>query len=154
MAKIIITTLLLCSYRATGAGGIPLESNDMLTLHQKILIKTQRDKLDRQLQWEQTMARIVPVNNEPLDPEYVAILEEYDRIKESFKLSHRDLQWHIVAKVMRDIDDVDDRLGLIETVRHNPLWRSLPPTVAISSINLRNWNTARTMFFAHLRRIK
>jgi len=146
--------LLIISLFLVSAGGIPLESNDLLTLQQKILIQSQKDLLDRKLQWQQTMAHIVPVTNEPLDPEYVAILEEYDRLKESFKLSHRDLQWHIVAKVMRGIDEVDDRLGLIDTVRHNPLWRSLPPTVAISPVNLRNWNTARTMFYAHLRRIK
>ena len=136
------------------AGGIPLESNDLLTQKQKILIQSQKDLLDRKLQWQRTMDRVVPVTNEPYDPEYVAILEEYDRIKESFKLSHRDLQWHIVAKVMRDIYEVYERLELIDTVSHNPLWRSLPPTVAISSVNLRNWNTARTMFFSHLRKMK
>ena len=149
MCKLILSSLMLVS-----AGGIPLQSNDLLTEHQKILIQSQKDLLKRQQEWQRTMDRVVPVDLEPLDPEYVAILEEYDRLKESFKLSHRDLQWHIVAKVMRDIDDVEERLGLIETVRHNPLWRTLPPTVAISSINLRNWNTARTMFFNHLRKIK
>ena len=149
MKILILTSLLLIS-----AGGIPLENNDLLTLHQKILIQSQKDLMDRQLNWQRTMASIVPVQNEPYDPEYIAILEDYDRRKESFQLSHRDLQWHITAKVMRDIDDVDERLGLIETVRNNPLWRSLPPTVAITSINLRNWNVARSMFYEHLRRIK
>ena len=106
------------------------------------------------MSWQRTMDRIIPVQNEPYDPEYVAILEDYDRRKESFQLSHRDLQWHITAKVMRDIDDVEERLALIEIVRNNPLWRQLKPTIAITPLDLSNWHKARKMFFEHLRRIK
>ena len=137
-----------------GAGGIPLENNDLLTAKQKLLIQSQLETLDRQKNWQQTMASIIPVHNEPYDPEYVAILEDYDRRKEAFELSHRDLQWHVVAKVMRDIDEVDERLALIESVRATPLWRQLKPTVAITSLDLANWHRARDMFFSHLKKIR
>ena len=147
-------TLLLTCLFLISAGGVPLASTDILTEQQKLLIESQKDLLKRQRDWQKTMEKVIPVTNEPYDPEYIAILEDYDRRKEAFELSHRDLQWHITAKVMRDIDDVNERLGLIETVRNNPLWRSLPPTVAITSVNLSNWNTARTMFYEHLKRVR
>ena len=134
-----------------GAGGIPLHTD--LSLQERLIAET-KISLERKRDWQLQMEHIVPRAERPHDPEYLAILEEYDRQKEAFKLSHRDLQWHIVAKVMRDIDEVDDRLGLIHTVRQNPLWRQLPPTVAISSINLANWNLAKEMFLKHLRRAK
>ena len=149
MKILLIANLLLIS-----AGGVPLESSHSLTQYQKILLESQRELAQRRLDWQKTMDKIIPVTNEPYDPEYIAILEDYDRRKEAFELSHRDLQWHMVAKVMRDIDEVDERLGLIETVRNNPLWRTLPPTVAITSLNLRNWNAARTLFYEHLKRIR
>ena len=136
------------------AGGIPLENNDLLTKKQKILIKNEYDIMDRQSRWQRTMENIVPVQNEPYDPEYIAILEDYDRRKESFALSHRDLQWHVVAKVMRNIDDVDERLALIESVRATPLWRQIKPTAAITTLDLSNWHRARDMFFSHLKKIK
>ena len=135
-----------------GAGGVPL-APDMPHRVSKLLEETRRS-IQRQRDWQKTMDKIIPVYNEPYDPEYVAILEEYDRRKESFRLSHRDLQWHIVAKVMRDIDELEERLGLIRTVRENPLWRQLPPTVAITPLNLANWNTAKKMFMKHLRKAK
>ena len=144
MKYLLITSTLFL----TSAGGIPLDES----LTQTKFIATLKEL--HAFKMEQLLAEINPPKLEPLDPEYVAILEDYDRRKEAFTLSHRDLQWHTVAKVMRNIEGVDERLGLIETVRSNPLWRSLPPTVAITSLNLKNWNTARTMFYELLRRAK
>ena len=143
MRNILLTSLLLT---CIGAGGVPLESPALVAERQKLV-----NQLHHLRDLRKTIDKIVPVGKGDYDPEYLAILEDYDRRKEAFKLSHRDLQWHIVAKVMRNIDDVDDRLGLITTVRSNPLWRPLQPTIAITSINLANWNKARAMFFKHLR---
>lgn len=86
----------------------------------------------------------------PLDPEYEAIVEEYDRRKEIFTMSHRDLQWHCVAVTLRGIDLVEYRLALIETVHKFPLWKMLPATVAISPKTLKNWNKARALFLEKL----
>lgn len=152
--RVLILILPLIGCLAYGAGGVPLANNDLLTEQQKLLIKSQKDLLQRQRDWQETMAKIVPVTDEPYDPEYIAILEDFDRRKEAFEANHRDIQWHIVARVMQTIDDVDARLALINVVRENPLWRRLPPTIAISPMELTNWNTARTMFFNYIRRLK
>ena len=116
------------------AGGMPLKEAN----------KIYRDALDIKLVFDGIQ--------EPYDPEYQAILDDYDRRKESFKLSHRDLQWHTVAKVMRDIDDVEERLELINTTHSYPLWRMLPATIAITPRALYNWNTARHLFLKALRK--
>ena len=146
-----LPTLCLYSNPTYSAGGIPLHTD--LSLQQQLIIEA-KASLERKKNWQLKMEHIVPRVDLPHDPEYQAILEDYDRRKEAFKLSHRDLQWHVVAKVMRNIEDVDDRLGLIHTVRNNPLWRQLSPTVAITSVNLANWNIAKKMFLKHLRRAK
>ena len=86
------------------------------------------------------------------DPEYQAIIDEYDRLKESFKMSHRDLQWHAVAKVMRGMIDVEDRLALIRKVRETPLWQKLPPTIAITQRDLLYYNRAKMTFMDLLKR--
>ena len=143
--------LLISVLTVIGAGGVPLDTDHHIA--DKLIADTKL-AMERKRQLQATIDKIIPVENAPLDPEYVAILEDYDRRKESFKLSHRDLQWHIVAKVMRGIEDLDERLGLIHTVRDNPLWRQLPATVAITSLNLHNWNVAKNMFIKHLKRVK
>ena len=153
MKIFLIAIISLIGRQLNGAGGVPLEqTNDILLKTQ--LIKDEQAAIQRQIEWQKTMAKVIPVTNEPYDPEYIAILEDFDRRKEAFELSHRDLQWHIVAKTMTEIDDIDERLGLIDTVRHNPLWRQLPPTVAITSINLKNWNVCRKLFYEHLKRLR
>ena len=80
-----------------------------------------------------------------IDPEYAQILSDIDRKHSLYKLTHRDLQWRMVAEVMKELDN-DDRVELVKNVRRHPLHRRLPATIAISPRALNNWQVARSMF--------
>ena len=146
MKVLIFTSLIL-----VGAGGIPLDKS-VVTLPevQTKFIATLKDLYDVKL--EQTLAEITPYVNEPLDPEYVEILKEFERSNNLTLLSHRDLQWKSVAQTMQEIN-VEDRIELIENVRRHPLYRRLPPTVAISPQALGHWNKARVIFLKAVKKI-
>ena len=135
----------------TSAGGIPLdESFVTLPEVQTKFIATLKELYDKKL--EDTLAEIQPYINEPLDPEYVKILTEFEQQNNLTLLSHRDLQWKSVAQVMQEVN-VEDRINLIENVRRHPLYRRLPPTVAITPHALGHWNSARIIFLKAVRQI-
>lgn len=144
--------LVLTSLFLVGAGGIPLDKSVIeLPEVQTKFIATLKDLYNVKL--EQTLAEIQPYINEPLDPEYVEILKEFEQSNNLNLLSHRDLQWKSVAQVMQEIN-VEDRIELIEHVRRHPLYRRLPPTVAISPHALSHWNSARTIFLQSVKNIR
>ena len=135
-----------------GAGGIPLdESFVSLPEVQTRFIATLKDLYDKKL--EDTLAEIQPYINDPLDPEYVEILKEFEQNNNLTLLSHRDLQWKSVAEVMQGIN-VEDRIELIENVRRHPLYRSLPPTIAISPRALTQWSSARAIFLKAVKNLR
>ena len=124
-------------------GGRPLDDTIIGSIkieedHEKVY----RDQLDIMLEFDGIQ--------QPFDPEYLEILADFDRRHDAFKASHRDLQWQIVASTMIDLPP-QDRLALMRNVRTYPLWRQLPPTVAITPEELRHWNCCRQSF---LKRVK
>lgn len=140
----MMKVLFITSFFLVGAGGIPLDQSHLtLPEVQTKFIATLKDLYDKKLQ--DTLAEIQPYINEPLDPEYVEILKEFEKSHNLNLLSHRDLQWKSVAQVMQSVG-IEERIDLIENVRRHPLYRRLPPTVAISPQALVNWNSARTIF--------
>ena len=144
--------LLITSFFLVGAGGIPLDQSHLtLPEVQTKFIATLKDLYDKKL--EDTLAEIQPYINEPLDPEYIEILREFETNNNLSLLSHRDLQWKSVAQVMQGVD-VEARIDLIENVRRHPLYRRLPPTVAISPQALVNWNSARTIFLETVKNVR
>ena len=139
--KVLLITIAIF---LTSAGGIPLDKSYVtLPEVQTKFIATLKDLHDAQM--EQILSEITAHVNEPLDPEYVEILKEFEKNNNLNMLTHRDLQWKSVGQVMLEIN-VEERITLIETVRRFPLYRRLPPTVAISPLSLSNWNKARTVF--------
>ena len=147
MKKLLITLSLFL----VSAGGIPLdESFVSLPEVQTKFIATIKELYDKKL--EDTLAEIQPYINEPLDPEYIEILKEFEKNNNLTLLSHRDLQWKSVAQVMQEIN-VEDRIELIENVRRYPLYRSLPPTVAISPRALTQWSSARKIFIKAVKQV-
>lgn len=87
----------------------------------------------------------------PLDPDYLEILNQLERQKNLQLFTHHDTQWKAVAQTMLELP-VDDRVELLDTVKRYPLFRSLPPTVAISPRTLGHRNIARSVFLEMVRR--
>ena len=121
------------------------------------LIESQRDLRDNDVSTDEEKQLLSETLKDmpwdvPYDPEYVAILEEIDRKHSLYKLSHRDVQWKVVAQVMRTLSN-EDRVELIRNVRRYPLHRQLPPTAAITSRELGHWQIARSQFLNTIKEV-
>ena len=173
LLNIVISGFLIC------AGGKPLDESinpQALTYEQKLLLSSQQalqetkeavynsraERLnDSDLALNQAKQQIgtdpdsivndlLDKNIHDYDPEYAQILSDIDRQHSLYKLTHRDLQWQVVAQTMVELDN-DDRVELIKNVRRHPLHRRLPATIAITPRALNHWQVAREMFLKHVK---
>lgn len=124
------------------SGGAPIDEEfELLSQSQRDI----RDKLDKQTDPDSIVNDMIDKHINDYDPEYAQILSDIDRKHSLYKLTHRDLQWRIVALVMTELEN-DDRVELIKNVRRYPLHRRLPATIAISPTALGHWHQARSQF--------
>ena len=133
--------------KASAGGGKPLADTLVGTItvsEEQELDRIYRDSLE--IIWAEDGIQ------QPLDPEYLAILDDFDKRREDFKLSHRDLQWQIVANYIKEIDP-NESIEFMRTVRAYPFWRTLPPTIAITPIQLEHWNCCRKTFLKQVRHL-
>ena len=102
---------------------------------------------------EQILPPVPEDSIDRLDEDYVKILEELENRKRTWSASHRDLQWHFVARAVTEFElDQKQRVALLRAVTINPLYNRLSPTLAIEPLILQAWAFARDEFFAQLRR--
>lgn len=152
----------LCIYsRPTySAGGISLALSHQMMMS-KVNPQAIPKALPRVLERNLTKEMVMPIADDVtpkdfaheqtgLDPEYQAILDDFDKRKKLFQVSHRDVQWQIVARSFNHITNVDERLELIDAVRRYPFWRELPPTAAMSPNVLIHWLRAKEDFFREI----
>lgn len=146
------------------AGGKPLAPDlnpIVLTSEQQLLLESQQAiekgelgvKIDADMRPLQDTLEEMARQDEPLDPEYLAILEELEDRKNHHLYHHRDTQWKAVAQAMRHIS-VQDRIELIESVRKFPLYRRMPASAAIQVRALGHWNIARSIFLNAIKQTK
>ena len=101
---------------------------------------------------EQILPPIPEDSIDRLDEDYVRILEELERKNRIWSSSHRDLQWHYVARAIEEFElDQEQRVHLLRAVTINPLFNRLSPTLAIEPLILQAWLFARDEFLKALR---
>ena len=154
--KVLLIPLLVLF--VISAGGKPLDKTvvpQILTHEQKLLLASQleiREKMMLQTDPDSVANDLLRRNITDYDPEYAQILSDIDRRHSLYKLTHRDLQWHTVAKIMQNLNN-DDRVELIKNVRRYPLHRRLPATIAISPHALGHWHLAKKMFLNSIKKM-
>lgn len=148
MTLVILLLTVIVSSPIISAGGKPLAPDTALLIQSQ---KAIRDKLDKQTNPDAIVNDLLNANVDDYDPEYAQILSDIDRRHSLYKLTHRDVQWQVVALTMQSLDN-DDRVELVKNVRRNPLHRRLPATAAMSPKALGHWQTARTAFLRAVKR--
>lgn len=169
MFRVLVSGIFLCLCgNVSGAGGVPLSRS---TIMQKVIPHKQLVfEFAKELELlDQFNIREYPADiyNDDIgvviddlldrgifdyDPEYASILADIDRKHSLYKLTHRDLQWRVVASLMQSLNLSNEaRVELIKNVRRYPLHRRLPATVAISPKDLENWQLARDEFYKRVK---
>ena len=140
MRELFVITLLLKLSMFCGitlaAGGVPLPGlaygKTTAKLNPKFISKLDKIRMRHHQMFPEvwtdlTLTDYVP--GEHFDPEYEAILKDFSLKRQ--KNNHRQIMWHMTARVMLELKQIELQVELIQLVRNIPFHRPFPPTTAV-----------------------